>query len=150
TVSSKGSKSKAGMASLPAGVAVPDHAVAVRALVEQERRAPLVDVTDEAVVDTVPDQLAQPRREAARDLACDPELLVLLLPDPAGAVVHRDADAALPCPVRAPAVPQAAVPDEHAAARHLGGGAVVALPGDARMGTGVRRPGGPRCAARLR
>src|SRR5262249_56748985 len=112
--------------------------------------APWGAVTDQAVVAAVPARPARPGRDAARDLACDPELLVLLRPDPAGAVVHRDADAALPCPVRAPAVPQAAVPDEHAPARHLGGGAVVALPGDARMGTGVRRPGGPRCAARLR
>ena len=38
----------------------------------------------------------------------------------AGAVVHRDADAALVGAVGAAAVPQAAVPDQHAAAAHLG------------------------------
>ena len=48
---------------------------------------------DQAAVDAVADEFAQAGAEAARDLARDAELLVLLLADPAGAVVHRDADA---------------------------------------------------------
>jgi len=57
--------------------------------VEQRRRALLVDVADQAAVDAVADQLAQARGEAARDLARDAELLVLLLADEAGAVVRE-------------------------------------------------------------
>src|SRR5262249_61822252 len=121
------------MASPPTGGAIPDHAAVVGVAVEQECRVPLVDVADEPVVDAVSHQLAQPRREAAGDLARDAELLVLLLPDPAGAVVHGDPDTALIGAIGAAAVPQAAVPDEHAAAWHLGGGAVVGLGHDRRL-----------------
>src|SRR6185503_20300357 len=65
----------------------PDHR-APRA-VEQVLGAALVDVADQPAIQPEPGELAQPRRERARDLERDPELLVLLLPHPAGAVVHR-------------------------------------------------------------
>src|SRR5262249_32726449 len=136
------------MASAPAGVAIPDHATVVRVAVEQECRVALVDVAHEPVVDAVSHQLAEPRREAAGDLARDAGLLVLLLPDPAGAVVHGDADTALSGAIGAAAMPQAAVPDEHAAAWHLGGDAVVALAEDRRLAQ-VRPRDDPRGAVGL-
>src|SRR4051794_15816397 len=49
---------------------VPDHRRR-RPGVEELGRAVLVDVTDEAVVDAVADQLAQARREAARHVERD-------------------------------------------------------------------------------
>ena len=64
-------------------------------------------------------------RRPARESTRDAELLVLLLADVAGAVVHGDADAPLAGAVGAAAVPEAAVPHEHAARRHLGGDRVV-------------------------
>src|SRR5262249_11944242 len=131
------------MASAPPGVAIPDHPATLGVAVEQECRVPLVAVADEPGVDAVSHQLAQPGREAAGDRARDAELLVLLLPDPPGAVVHGDADTALIGAIGAAAVPQAAVPDEHAAAWHLGGDAVVALAEDRRLAQG-RPPGGAR------
>src|SRR6185503_7426784 len=81
---------------------VPHHRVR-DLLVEQCRRAPLVDVPDQSAVDAVADQLAQARREPLRDLARDAELLILLLADESGAVVHRDPDAALARVIRATA-----------------------------------------------
>ena len=77
-------------------------------------------------VDAVADQAPEARREARGDLARDAELLVLLLADEAGAVVHGDPDAALAGAVGAAAVPEAAVPDQHAARLHLRRDAVVA------------------------
>ena len=57
------------------------------------------------------------------------ELLVLLLADVAGAVVHGDADPALVGAVGPAAVPQAADPDQDAALLHFGGDGVVVLEG---------------------
>ena len=96
-----------------------------RLVVEQLRRAVLVDVTDEAAVHAVTDELAQARLEAPDLLDRDAQLLVLLLADVTGAVVHGDADAALAGPVRTAPVPEAAVPDEHAALGHLCRDAVI-------------------------
>jgi len=85
------------------------------------------DVADERVVHAVAAQFAQARLEPGRDLHGDPELLVLLLADVTRAIVHRDADAPLVGRVGTAPVPEAAVPDEHAAACHLGRDAVVVL-----------------------
>ena len=86
-------------------------------------------------VDAVAHQAPQARREARGDLARDAELLVLLLADEAGAVVHGDADAPLAGAVGAAAVPEAAVPDQHAARLHLRRDAVVVA---AEVGRAVR------------
>src|SRR5512137_386920 len=94
---------------LPA-VLVPDEARGATLLVEEALRALLVDVADEPVVDAIAHELAEPGREAARDLARDAELLVLLLAHVARAVVHRDADATARRAVGAAAVPETAVP----------------------------------------
>jgi hypothetical protein len=51
-------------------------------------------VADEPAVDAVAAQLLQARGEARTRFERDAELLVLLLADPAGAVVHGDADPA--------------------------------------------------------
>src|SRR4030095_5742992 len=88
---------------------LPDRAQ-LAALAEQLDRVALVDVPDQVAVDAVADQPAQARGEARRDLARDAELLVLLLAQEAGAVVHRDADAPLAGGVGPPAVPEAPVP----------------------------------------
>src|SRR5688572_19623154 len=111
-----------------------DH-LARPAAVEEVDRAALVDVADEPAVDAVAHELAQPWRKSARDLERDPELLVLLLADPARAIVHGDADARGGGAVGAAAVPEAAVEHQHAAALHLGGDGVV---GDAEVGRLVR------------
>src|SRR5262245_2659424 len=146
--SSNGLKSKLLTASVLARVGVPDHAAFGVRRPEEELGIALVDVADQAAVDAVSDQLQQARREAARDLARDAELLVLLLPDPPGAVVHRDADAALLRRVRAAAVPQAAVPDEHASPRHPGRDAIIVtaegrrVVAQVRTGDDARRPVG--------
>src|SRR4051812_4569689 len=66
-----------------------------RAAVEQVDRAALVDVADQLLVQAIADQGAQLGRERPGQLARDAELLVLLLAQPAGAVVHRDAEPAL-------------------------------------------------------
>src|ERR1700722_11343900 len=92
-----------------------------RCAVEEIDRAALIDVSDEPAIEPEAAKISQPRREATGGLAWDPEDLILLLPHPARAVVHRDADAPGARPVRAPAVPEASVVDEHAAALHLGG-----------------------------
>src|SRR5262245_3398545 len=94
------------------GSAIPGHAPAGGVRVEQRGRAVLADVSDQAAVDAVADELPEPRREPRGELARDPELLVLLLPDEARAVVHRDPDAAPIRLVGAALVPQAAVVDE--------------------------------------
>src|SRR5262245_38345570 len=99
------------LAARPAPPALPGrdlpHRAQLAALAEQLDRVALVDVPDQVAVDAVADQRAQARREARRDLARDAELLVLLLAQEAGAVVHRDADAALAGGVGAAAVPEA-------------------------------------------
>ena len=51
----------------------------------------LVDVADEPVVDRIADQLLQAVGERLDQGRRDPQLLVLLLADVAGAVVHGDA-----------------------------------------------------------
>src|SRR5262245_12657475 len=76
--------------------------------VEDLDRTVPVDVPDQRVVHAVPDQLAQTGLEAGRHFRRDAELLVLLLADEAGAVVHRDPDARRVGGVRAAAVPEAA------------------------------------------
>ena len=106
----------------------------------------LVDVADEAVVERVADELLQARRELRRDLARDAELLVLLLADVAGAVVHRHADAAPAGAVRAAAVPEAAVVDQDAALRHLGRHALVLAEVVGHSGRACASPA--RCASR--
>ena len=55
---------------------------------EQLLRAVLLDVADQAAVDTEAAQLLELGPEARGDLARDAELLVLLLADEAGAVVQ--------------------------------------------------------------
>ena len=109
----------------------------------------LVDVPDQAVVDRVADQLLQAPGEGLTS-AGEPELLVLLLADVAGAVVHGDADATLRRGVGAAAVPQAADPDEHAALGHLRGDRVVVLErvGRRRRAGGSRARGGWRRSPR--
>src|SRR5215831_8129165 len=92
--------------------------------VEEILRAALVDVTEESLVEAEASQPAQARREAARHLERDAELLVLLLADPTRAVVHGQTEAHRAAAVGAAAVPQAAVVDEDAAGLHdrrLGG-----------------------------
>src|SRR5438270_9876169 len=99
----------------------------VCALIEQLHRRLLVDVADEPAVHAIANEFLQTRGERAHERRRDPELLVLLLTDVAGAVVHGDADAPLAGAVGTAAVPQAAMPDQHAAARHRGRDAVVVL-----------------------
>src|SRR5581483_10157452 len=76
----------------PAAAVIPHHPGLGR-VAEHLDGAALVDVPDEPAVDAVAAELAEARREAARDFARDAELLVLLLADPSRAVVHRDPDA---------------------------------------------------------
>src|ERR1035437_9703995 len=85
-----------------------------------------VDVADQAVVDPVPDQLLQPTRKMLGGFAGDTQLLVLLLPDVTGAVIHGDADPTGVSGVGAASVPQAAVPHENAPFGHFGRNRVVA------------------------
>ena len=87
----------------------------------------LVDVPDEAVVDRVADELLEAARERLHERWRDTQLLVLLLADVAGAVVHGDADAPLVRLVCAAAVPETPDPDEDAALGHLGRDRLVEL-----------------------
>src|SRR5205085_7722992 len=88
---------------------VPEHLIPAFAEHRLGRRL-LVDVADEAGVDAVADELLQPRRERLDQRRRQPEVLVLLLADVAGAVVHGDADALLVGRVGTAAMPQRAVP----------------------------------------
>src|SRR5579864_9320670 len=88
---------------------IPHHAGGA-SVKEQLRRVVLVDVPDQRVVDAESAQLLQAWLEAAQGRQRDAELLVLLLADPARAVVHRHTHAAPVRGVGAPPVPQAAVP----------------------------------------
>src|SRR5579884_738815 len=86
----------------PPAAVVPDHAARRQPTEEQLGGHPLVDVSDEPVVEAVADQLLEAGRKLAHHLARDAELLVFLLAEEARAVVHRDADAPprgqrLPC-----------------------------------------------------
>ncbi len=82
---------------------------------------------DEAVVDRVADQLLQPARERLDQRGRDAQLLVLLLADVTGAVVHGDAHPADVGVIGAAAVPEAPDPDQDAALGHLGGDGLVEL-----------------------
>src|SRR5262245_46933954 len=66
---------------------IPDHA-SRRCIAQQADGIGLVDVPDEAVVDTVSRQLLQARLELRCNLAWYAELLVFLLADVPGTVVH--------------------------------------------------------------
>ena len=68
--------------------------------IEPSRRHLLVDVADQAPVDAEPAELAQLRGERGHHFGRNAELLILLLADPAGAIVHGDADASLVSGVR--------------------------------------------------
>src|ERR1017187_5040983 len=71
---------------------VPKQKCVFRVIQQDLRWEMFVDVADQAVVDPVPDQLLQPTRKMLDCLAGDTQLLVLLLPDVAGAVIHGDTD----------------------------------------------------------
>ena len=74
----------------------------------------LVDVADQTVVHGVPHQLLQPAGEGLDECWGHAELLVLLLPDVAGAVVHGDADPTSIGLVGTAAMPETPHPDQHA------------------------------------
>src|SRR3569832_137610 len=97
----------------------------IAAAVQELRGALLADVADQALVDAVANQFLQARRERLHEFGREAELLVLLLSDEAGAVVHGNAGAPRIRAVGAAAMPERAVPDEYAALLHLARDRVV-------------------------
>ena len=69
---------------------VPHHLDALALVQHHSGRVPLVDVAHQPVVHRVADQFLEAARELAHQCGRDAELLVLLLADVAGAVVHGD------------------------------------------------------------
>src|SRR5471032_2729753 len=96
----------------PASRSLADHAAPHA--VEQIGGTALVDVTEQAAINSVATELAKSRGKDARDFEGNAQLLVFLLPNEARAVVHGDADAPRIRRVRATAVPDAPVEHEHA------------------------------------
>src|ERR1700688_685255 len=100
------------------------------ALVRAEQELPgmlLVDVPDEPLVDREATQLLEAARESSCRLDWNPELLVLLLADVTGAIVHGDSHTAMSGGVGPTPVPQTPHPHEDAALRHLRRDRVVVL-----------------------
>src|SRR5579872_5116508 len=85
--------------------AIPDRGEGAAA-VQPLGRALLVDVADQAAVDAVAHQRLEPWGKGPRQFRRHAQLLVLLLADEAGAVVHGDAGSPLAGAVGPAAMPE--------------------------------------------
>src|SRR5512143_1575660 len=97
---------------------VPDRLELTRAI-ENLCRALLVDMSDKTLINSVAHEFLEPRWKGLHELRCEAELLVLLLTDKAGTIVHRDTGPPLVGAVGAAAMPERAIPDERTALLHL-------------------------------